>query len=87
MESNDLGTAPRQLLEEMAEVRSLDVVLPTGAGTDLHLRTVSRPEKHLAILPNRLGPILPGRARRIGNGVEKTGREIERLLQMGSSSR
>jgi transposase len=30
MESSGLGTAPRKLLEEMAQVRSMDVVLPTG---------------------------------------------------------
>jgi transposase len=87
MESSGLGTAPRKFLEEMAEVRSLDVVLPTGAGTDLRLRTVSRPEKHLAILLERLGLILPGRAKRIGNVVEKIAPKIEKSLQMGSSSR
>lgn len=85
MESSGLGTAPRKLLEEMAEVRSLDVALPTGAGTDLRLRTVSRAEKPLAILLDRLGLILPGRAKRIGNVVEKIGRKIEKPQQMDSS--
>ena len=59
------------------------VVLPTGAGTDLRLRTVSRPEKHLAILLDHLGLVLPGRAKRIGNGVEKIGPIIEKPQQMG----
>jgi transposase len=71
MAASGLGTAPRKLLEEMAEVRSLDVVLPTGAGTPIRLRTVSRPEPRLAILLGRLGLALPGRAKQIQNVVEK----------------
>jgi len=60
-----LGTAPRKLLEEMAEIRSLDVVLPTGKGTDLRLRTVAKPEQHLAILLQRLGLPLPNKPKSI----------------------
>ena len=44
MQTWGLGTAPRKLLEEMAEVRSLDVVLPTRTGREIRLWTVSRPE-------------------------------------------
>jgi len=65
MQSCGLGTAPRKLLEEMAEVRSLDVVLPTDAGKDLRLRTVSRPEKHLAILLDKLQLPLPNKPKAI----------------------
>ena len=65
MQGCGLGTAPRKLLEEMAEVRSLDVVLPTGAGKDIRLRTVSRPEKHLAILLQKLDIILPNKPKSI----------------------
>ena len=54
-----LGTAPRKLLEEMAQVRSMDIVLPTGAAKDIRLRTVSRPEAHLAILLDKLELPLP----------------------------
>ena len=60
-----LGTAPRKLLEEMAEVRSLDVVLPSGAGPEIRLRTVSRPEPRLAVLLQRLGLLLPEKPKRI----------------------
>ena len=56
-----LGTAPRKLLEEMAEIRSLDIVLPTGTAKDLRLRTVSKPEQHLAILLQKLGLPLPNK--------------------------
>jgi len=66
-----LGEAPRKLLEEMAEVRSLDVILPTAAGPHLRLRVVSRPENHLAILLQRLGLFLPNKGKSIENVVEK----------------
>ena len=69
MLSSGLGSAPRKLLEELCEVRSLDVVLPTAAGPDLRLRTVSRPEPHLAILLERLDFPLPNRPKKIQNVV------------------
>jgi len=67
-----LGTAPRKLLEEMAQIRSLDLVLPTGAGPKLRLRLVSRPEPHLDILLQRLKLFLPNKPKSIKNVVEKT---------------
>jgi transposase len=85
MEGCGLGSAPRKLLEELAEVRSLDVVLPTGGGAELRLRTVSRPEPHLAILLQRLGLVLPGRAKQIQNVVEKIAAQTEKSQQMGLS--
>ena len=60
-----LGTAPRKFIEEMAEVHSLDIVLPTGAGPEIRLRTVSRPEPHLAALLQRLGLMLPEKPKQI----------------------
>jgi transposase len=65
MQGCGLGTAPRKLLEEMAEVHSLDVVLPTGAQKDIRLRTVSRAEEHLAILLQKLGLPLPNKPKPI----------------------
>jgi len=65
MHGSGLGDAPRKLLEEMAEVRSLDVVLPTGAGKDIRLRTVSQPEQHLAFLLQKLGLPLPNKPKSI----------------------
>ena len=60
-----LGTAPRKLLEQMAEVRSLDIVLPTATGTEIRLRTVSRPDTHLAILLQKLGLPLPNKPKSV----------------------
>ncbi|MFC1601868.1 IS1634 family transposase [Candidatus Sumerlaeota bacterium] len=65
-----LGSAPRKLLEELAEVRSLDVVLPTRTGRAIRLRTVSKPDKHLAILLQRLGLPLPNKPKKIQNVVQ-----------------
>jgi hypothetical protein len=42
MKTSGLGTAPRKLIEEMREVRSLDVVLPAKNKT-IRLRVVSTP--------------------------------------------
>ena len=65
MKTSGLGTAPRKLLEEFEEIRSMDVVLPTKSGKDLRIRTVSRPEKHLAILLDQLKLRLPTKLKRI----------------------
>lgn len=65
METCGLGTAPRKLIEEMAEIRSLDIVLPTGANKEIRLRTVARPEQHLAILLQKLDLPLPNKPKQI----------------------
>lgn len=85
MEGAGLGTAPRKLLEEMAEVRSLDVVLPTRGAQPIRLRTVSRPEKHLAILLQRLDLPLPNRSKKIQNVVETFGQKIKKSQQRETS--
>ena len=51
-------------------MRSLDVVLPTRAGQAIRLRTVSKPDKHLAILLQRLGLPLPNKPKKIQNVVQ-----------------
>lgn len=71
MKAQGLGTAPRKLLEEMREVRSMDVVLPARSGEDIRLRTVSRPERRLALLLQELQLYLPSRSKRVGNVVAK----------------
>jgi len=65
MDGCGLGTAPRKLIEEMAEVHYLDVVLPTDADRDIRLRTVSRPEEHLACLLQKLEFPLPNKPKSI----------------------
>jgi hypothetical protein len=54
-----LGDEPRLVFEEFAQIRTVDVVLPTRAGPELRRRCVAQPTKHQAILLQRLGMILP----------------------------
>lgn len=66
MGTKGLGDCARQLLLELDELRSLDVVLPVRTGeaaeqTELRLRMVARPEPALALLLERLGLELPQR--------------------------
>jgi transposase len=70
MQESGLGSAPRKLLEEMAEVHSLDIILPTRAGQPLRLRAVTKPEPRLAILLQRLDLPLPNRPKQIQNVVQ-----------------
>ncbi len=82
METSGLGTAPRKLLEEMREVHSLDVVLPTGAGQNVRLRTVSRPEPRLVILLQRLDFPLPNRPKKIQNVVATFPPEMQKSEEL-----
>ena len=56
-----LGEEPRRVLEELRQVRVVDVILPTRAGTILRKRCITRPTEHQAILLQRLGLCLPSR--------------------------
>ena len=71
MKAKGLGTCARQLLEEMQEVRSMDVLLPVKERPALRLRVVGRPEKRLQILLQHLGLPLPNRSKKIQNVVRK----------------
>jgi transposase len=72
MKASGLGTAPRPLLERIATICSMDVILPTKTGTNLRLRVVSRPEKPIAVLLDRLGLPLPSRPKMIKNVVQNS---------------
>jgi transposase len=76
MRGKGLGTCARQLVTEIATIKSLDVVLPvktTQGVSELRLRTVARPERLVAELLQRLGLPLPEQSRIIQNVVQKTG--------------
>lgn len=76
MSGKGLGSCARQLLAEIATVKSLDVVLPvrTAEGvTELRLRTVARPERRVAELLHHLGVELPAGTRAVENVVAKNG--------------
>lgn len=73
MASKGLGSCARQLLKELDELHSMDVVLPTDTGVELRLRVVAQPEKELAQLLAHLGLGLPQRPKILANVVPKIG--------------
>ncbi len=70
MKASGLGTAPRKLLEELRELKSLDILLPTREKI-LRLRMVATPSKELNVLLQRLKILLPNKPKLIENVVEK----------------
>jgi len=80
MKGKGLGTCARQLVAEIATIKSMDVILPVKAGegsSELCLRTVTRPERLVAELLQRLGLQLPEQSQivqnAVANVVQKTG--------------
>jgi transposase len=78
MRAKNLGNCARQLVKEVATVRSMDVVLPirdpsSGQTHPLRLRVVARPDRPVAELLVRLGLELPGAPKLVQNVVEKNG--------------
>lgn len=70
MKASGLGTAPRKLLEEMREIKSLDVLLPAKDKT-IRLRVVATAPQALKVLLQRMKVLLPNRPRIIENVVQK----------------
>lgn len=76
MRGKGLGDCARQLIKEVATVRSMDVVLPVRVegedrATDLRLRVVARPDRMVAELLHRLGLDLPSAPKIVRNVVPK----------------
>jgi transposase len=72
IKASGLGTAPRKLLEEMREIKSLDVLLP-ARDKQIRLRVVSTAPKELKVLLQRMKVLLPSRPKIIENVVQKIG--------------
>jgi len=77
MRGKGLGNCARQLVLEVATVRSMDVVLPVrepgGEATrEVRLRVVARPDRSVAELLHHLGLELPSAPKLVQNVVEKT---------------
>jgi transposase len=78
MHGKGLGNCARQLLKEVATVRSMDVVLPvketqSQQTREVRLRVVARPDRPVAELLVRLGLDLPSAPKVVQNVVEKNG--------------
>jgi len=76
MRGKGLGDCARQLLKEVATVRSLDVILPLKEPAreptrEVRLRVVARPDRPVAELLHRLGLELPTAPKAVQNVVEK----------------
>jgi len=71
MRAKGLGECARQLLLELDELRSMDVILPTAEAGPVRLRVVAKPEKTLAQLLAHLGLELPRAPKIVENVVQK----------------
>jgi transposase len=54
-----LGNEPRRVIDELSQIRMVDVVLPTRSGIDIRRRCITEPTDHQAVLLQRLGLYLP----------------------------
>lgn len=73
MAASGLGNCVDTLKNEIAEIRSLDVVLQGKRNTEIRMRLVSTPEPSTKVLLHHLGLKLPNRPQKIQNVVPKTG--------------
>jgi len=62
-EKAGLGHEPRRVLEELSQIHSIDVVLPTRDNIEIRKRCVTKPTDHQAILLHHLGLNLPSSLR------------------------
>ena len=58
-QSAGLGHEPRRVLDELSDIRLVDVVLPTRDGIEIRKRCIGRPSDHQQILLEKLGLKLP----------------------------
>ena len=56
-----LGNEPRRVLDELKDIRVVDVVLPTRQGVEIRRRCITKPSEHQQILLHKLGLSLPSR--------------------------
>ena len=71
MRAKGMGDCARQLLLELDELRSMDVILPTAEAGPVRLRVVAKPEKPLAQLLAHLDLELPSAPKIVENVVQK----------------
>lgn len=58
-QKSGLGDEPRRVLEELSEIRSINVILPTKSGINIRKRCITKPTDHQSILLHHLGLRLP----------------------------
>jgi len=57
--ASGLGEEPRKVLDELSQIRTVEVSLPTRCGRKIRRTCISTPTEHQAILLQRLGMQLP----------------------------
>jgi transposase len=85
MQAKGLGTCARQLIKEMAGIKSVDVIVPVRRAdltTQLRLRVVTTPEPAAAQLLAHLGLRLPKGTRQINDVVPKNSPRLTQLTDM-----
>jgi len=73
LQAKGLGSCARQVLQELDNLRSMDVVAPLRGDREARLRLVGKPEKLCAELLKKMDLKLPARPKIIQNVVEKNG--------------
>jgi len=71
LQSKGLGNCARQVLHEIDNLRSMDVVAPLCGGRQARLRLVGKPERLCAELLKKMDLKLPVRPKIVQNVVEK----------------
>lgn len=72
-EASGLGRSPNKLMDELKEIKTVDVLLPVKDRTTLRLRVVIKPEKHVQVLLDKMGIKIPNQPKTIENVVKKIG--------------
>lgn len=77
-----IGNCVRKLLNEMSEIRSMDVILPIKDKSPVRLRLVAKPEDHIKELVYRLGIKLPNQPKIMENisAVVNTRADISKIM-------
>ena len=71
LQADGLGSCARQVLHELDNLRSMDVIAPLHGGREARLRVVDKPDRLCAQLLKRMNLRLPLRPKIIENVVEK----------------
>ncbi|MGO9612003.1 MAG: IS1634 family transposase [Dissulfurispiraceae bacterium] len=82
MDCAGLGTAPRKLLEDLREIKSLDLLLPSRENKTIRLRVVSTAPPGLKILLQRLKLALPNKPKVVENVVPTLPEQIGQPLDL-----
>ena len=64
-----LGNEPRKVLDEIAQIKAVDVAMPTRQGTVIRNRCIAQPTKAQAVLLQMIGLHLPQRMKLYKNVV------------------